>query len=118
VKRARRLGPKKVSSIRKLYSLTKEDDPRKYIVRRALKKEKRFKAPKIQRLVTDMRIRRKKVIQKIKKERLEATKKSGDEYKKIMDARKLKAKAEKQQRKKSEGKKEAPAAKAAPAPKV
>jgi small subunit ribosomal protein S6e len=110
VKRARRLGPKKVSSIRKLYSLTKEDDPRKYIVRRPSKNGKRFKAPKIQRLVTDTRIRRKKVIQKIKQERLDATKKSLGEYKKLIEARKAKLKAEAKSRKKSEGQKAAAAA--------
>lgn len=52
----RRLGPKRASHIRKLFNLTKEDDVRKYIIKRplALKegKKQRFQAPKIQRLVT------------------------------------------------------------------
>lgn len=52
----RRLGPKRASKIRKLYSLSKEDDVRKYVVRRPLPKKEgkkqHFKAPKIQRLVT------------------------------------------------------------------
>lgn len=52
----RRLGPKRASKIRKLYNLGKEDDVRRYVVRRPLPKKEgkkqRFKAPKIQRLVT------------------------------------------------------------------
>lgn len=52
----RRLGPKRASHIRKLFNLTKEDDVRKYVIKRplALKegKKQRFQAPRIQRLVT------------------------------------------------------------------
>jgi len=55
----RRLGPKRASKIRKLFNLSKEDDVRKYVIRRELapkekngKTYKRSKAPKIQRLVT------------------------------------------------------------------
>lgn len=55
------MGPKRASHIRKLYQLEKTDDVRKFVVKRQVKKGK--KAPKIQRLVTSERIRRKKVIQ-------------------------------------------------------
>lgn len=53
----RRLGPKRASHIRKLFNLTKEDDVRKYIIKRPLtlkegKTKQRYQAPKIQRLVT------------------------------------------------------------------
>lgn len=52
----RRLGPKRASHIRKLFDLSKEDDVRKYIIKRPLPlkegKKQRFQAPKIQRLVT------------------------------------------------------------------
>lgn len=52
----RRLGPKRASHIRKLFALSKEDDVRKYVIKRplALKegKKQRFQAPRIQRLVT------------------------------------------------------------------
>lgn len=52
----RRLGPKRASHIRKLFNLSKEDDVRKYVIKRplALKegKKQRYQAPKIQRLVT------------------------------------------------------------------
>lgn len=52
----RRLGPKRASHIRKLYNLTKDDDVRKYVIKRKLPekegKKARFQAPRIQRLVT------------------------------------------------------------------
>lgn len=51
----RRLGPKRASKIRKLFNLTKDDDVRRFVVKRPIQKEgkkERFKAPKIQRLVT------------------------------------------------------------------
>ena len=52
----RRLGPKRASNIRKLYNLGKEDDVRQYVVKRPLpekdNKKAKFKAPKIQRLIT------------------------------------------------------------------
>lgn len=51
----RRLGPKRASKIRKLFNLTKQDDVRRFVVKRPIQKEgkkERFKAPKIQRLIT------------------------------------------------------------------
>lgn len=52
----RRLGPKRASHIRKLFNLTKDDDVRKYVIKRPLAikegKKPRFQTPKIQRLVT------------------------------------------------------------------
>jgi len=64
----RRLGPKRASKIRKLFNLGKEDDVRKFVIRKFLPerdgKKARSKAPKIQRLVTPItlqRRRRKKV---------------------------------------------------------
>jgi len=62
-----RLGPKRANKIRKLFNLTKEDDVRKYVVRRELPqkpgkegKKPRTKAPKIQRLITPVRLQRKR----------------------------------------------------------
>ena len=63
-----RKGPKRASHIRKLFNLTKEDDVRKYVVRRTVERKNakegksttRSKAPKIQRLVTDLRRAHKK----------------------------------------------------------
>lgn len=51
----RLLGPKRASKIRKLFDLTKDDDVRRFVVRRKVSKagkKDRFKAPKIQRLLT------------------------------------------------------------------
>jgi small subunit ribosomal protein S6e len=57
----RRLGPKRASKIRKLFNLSKEDDVRHYVIKRTLpakegKSKQRFKAPKIQRLITPVAI--------------------------------------------------------------
>ena len=93
VKRARSLGPKRASSIRKLYKLEKTDDVRKFVVRKTTKCGKK-KAPRIQRLVSYDRIRRKKVIRKIFVERLTATKKAVSDYKKLMQDYRSKKKAE------------------------
>ena len=53
----RRLGPKRASKIRKLFNLTKQDDVRRFVVKRPIQKEgkkERFKAPKIQRIITPL----------------------------------------------------------------
>jgi ribosomal protein S6E (S10) len=60
----KRLGPKRASKIRKMFNLTKDDDVRKYVIRRELPakegKKPRTKAPKIQRLVTPVVLQRKR----------------------------------------------------------
>jgi len=51
----RRLGPKRASNLRKLFNLSRDDDVRKFVVRRKVSKagkKDRFKGPKIQRLIT------------------------------------------------------------------
>merc|ERR1712008_254053 len=52
----RRLGPKRASKIRKLFNLTKDDNVCQYVIKRPLPakegKKPQFKAPKVQRLVT------------------------------------------------------------------
>jgi len=61
-------GPKRATKIRRLFNLTKEDDVRKYVVRKIVPPKNpdhpnaktRSKAPKIQRLVTPMRLQRKR----------------------------------------------------------
>jgi len=58
--RPRRLGPKRASNIRKLFNLQKEDDVRKYVVRRQIEGKKKVKAPKIQRLITAQALQRKR----------------------------------------------------------
>ncbi|VDD90268.1 unnamed protein product [Enterobius vermicularis] len=61
----RRLGPKRASKIRKLFNLSKDDDVRKYVIRRKLPEKdgkERSKAPKIQRLTTPIYLQRKRRI--------------------------------------------------------
>lgn len=102
VSRAR--GPKRASKIRKLFNLGKEDDVRKYVVRRPLKlkegKKEKFRAPKIQRLVTPIRLQRKRQEIAEKKRRADRKKQMSSEYAKLL-AQYLK---EKRERKRSESK--------------
>jgi small subunit ribosomal protein S6e len=84
--RPRRRGPKRASYIRKVFALRKKDDVRKYIVKREVKKGDKtlYKSPRIQRLITEKRIRRKKLA---KKGKLEAYKRGKDErqkYEKVL----------------------------------
>jgi small subunit ribosomal protein S6e len=99
----RRLGPKRASKIRKLFNLSKEDDVRKYVIRRELPvkegkeaKKKRTKAPKIQRLVTPRTLQRKRHILALKKRRLVKNKTEAAEYAKLL-AQRNKEKREKRQ---------------------
>jgi len=97
----KRLGPKRATRIRKLFALKKEDDVRRFVIRRKIEKEGkpvRFKAPRIQRLVTDARLRRKRLYKASKKLRWETTKKAvADYHKKLDDFKKKKALAHKQE---------------------
>jgi len=88
----RRLGPKRASKIRKLFNLKKEDDVRKYVIRRELpakegKNKKRTKAPKIQRLVTPERLQRKRRILALKKRRATKNKTEAAEFAKLVAQR-------------------------------
>jgi small subunit ribosomal protein S6e len=59
----RRLGPKRASKIRKLFNLNKDDDVRKFVIRRTVQKgdkKPKQKAPRIQRLITPQRLQRKR----------------------------------------------------------
>lgn len=94
-----RLGPKRATKIRKLFSLTKEDDVRKYVLRRLAvpKKEGKkgeWKAPKIQRLITPVRLQRKRHLLAVKKRKAEASKEAAAEYAKLLALR-MKEKREK-----------------------
>jgi len=84
--RPRRLGPKKVSSIRTAFALRKKDDVRRYVVRREIKREDKtfYKSPKIQRLVTEKRMRRKVVNSRNKKNFWKATKEAHQAYEKLL----------------------------------
>uniref|UniRef100_A0A2I2Z285 40S ribosomal protein S6 n=1 Tax=Gorilla gorilla gorilla TaxID=9595 RepID=A0A2I2Z285_GORGO len=89
----RRLGPKRASRIRKLFSLSKEDDVRHCVVRKPLNKEgkkPRTKAPKIQRLVTP------RVLQH-KRRRIALKKQQAAEYAKLSAKRMKEAKEKRQE---------------------
>jgi small subunit ribosomal protein S6e len=100
----RRLGPKRASKIRKLFNLSKEDDVRKYVIRREIPvkegktaKGKRTKAPKIQRLVTPQTIQRKRHRLALKKERTEKNKAEAAEYAKLLAQRNKERREKRQQ---------------------
>jgi small subunit ribosomal protein S6e len=76
----RRLGPKRANKIRKLFNLTKSDDVRKFVIRREAGKTK--KAPKIQRLVTPLRLQRKRSIRNSKVRKAIEMKSARAEYEK------------------------------------
>merc|ERR1712087_223623 len=84
----RRLGPKRASKIRKLFALSKEDDVRKYVIRRELSakgdKKPGSKAPKIQRLVTPISLQRKRHRMAIKKARQTKAKTEAAAYQKLL----------------------------------
>lgn len=85
----RRRGPKRANNIRKMFGLTKADDVRKFVVKReVVKGDKTYvKRPKIQRLITDRRLRRKQVVKNIRKERTEASKVAKENYEKLVHVR-------------------------------
>jgi len=100
-KQPKRLGPKRATRIRKLFALKKDDDVRRFVIRRKIEKEGkpvRFKAPKIQRLITDERLRRKRLYKANKKARWERTRQAVEDYQKVVDEyRKKKAAAHKEE---------------------
>jgi len=100
----RRLGPKRASKIRKLFNLSKQDDVRKYVIRREIPvkegkeaKGKRTKAPKIQRLVTPRTLQRKRHRVAVKKQRVEKHKIEAGEYAKLLAQRNKEAREKRQQ---------------------
>lgn len=84
--RPRRLGPKRASKIRALFNLEKEDDVRNYVIRRTIEKngKKSSKAPKIQRLVTPLRLQRKRRWQAEKRSRWEKSVEQAEEYAQLL----------------------------------
>jgi len=111
----KRLGPKRATKIRKLFALNKDDDVRRFVIRRKIEKEGkpvRTKAPKIQRLVTDDRLRRKRVYKAHKKARWERTRQAQADYQKVLEEYRKKKAA--QHREEVAHRKEAAHAKHAP----
>lgn len=90
----RRLGPKRASKIRKLFALSKEDDVRKYVIRRDIPPKEgkegakpKSKAPKIQRLVTAQSLIRKRKRADRKKSSILASRAAAAEYEKLLALR-------------------------------
>jgi len=86
----RRLGPKRATRIRKLFNLSKEDDVRKYAIRRKIEKDGKkpvSKAPKIQRLVTPRRLQRKRAHVTEIRHRYEKTRKEAETYNALLALR-------------------------------
>jgi len=88
----KRLGPKRATKIRRFFSLSKEDDVRKFVIRREVQPKKEgakpyTKAPKIQRLVTPQRLQHKRHRVALKRRRAENAKDAANEYAKILHNR-------------------------------
>ncbi|OAD58204.1 40S ribosomal protein S6 [Eufriesea mexicana] len=96
----RRLGPKRASKIRKLFNLSKEDDVRRFVVKRPIQKEgkpARSKAPKIQRLITPLTLQRKRHRLALKRRRSLARKQQAAEYARLLAQRQKEAKNRRQE---------------------
>jgi len=91
VNKPRRLGPKRATRIRRLFNLDKNDDVRKYVIRRKIENAKSkkpvFKAPKIQRLVTPRRLQHKRQQKALIKSRYEKTRTESAAFQELVAAR-------------------------------
>jgi len=69
--KSRRLGPKRASKIRAMFNLEKTDDVRKFVIKREVEKngKTRVKSAKIQRLVTPLKLQRKRAKKAFKVDR-------------------------------------------------
>jgi len=108
----RTLGPKRASKLRKLFNLTKKDDVRKFVIKHKVTIGKKTpkptiiqRGPKIQRLITPERIRRKALVHKRTNER--KSKRHGERasYEKLLNKRKTSEETEKNKKVKVEEKK-------------
>ncbi|ODQ55750.1 hypothetical protein SAICODRAFT_16794 [Saitoella complicata NRRL Y-17804] len=93
----KRLGPKRASKIRKFFNLSKEDDVRKFVIRREVQpknaeKKAYTKAPKIQRLVTPRTLQHKRHRLALKRRRAEAQKEAASAYADLLTKRVTEAK--------------------------
>ncbi|KIW16184.1 40S ribosomal protein S6-B [Exophiala spinifera] len=88
----KRLGPKRATKIRRFFGLSKQDDVRKFVIRREVIPKKEgakpyTKAPKIQRLVTPQRMQHKRHRIALKRRRAEASKDAANEYAQLLAKR-------------------------------
>jgi small subunit ribosomal protein S6e len=96
----KRLGPKRATKIRRFFGLSKDDDVRKYVIRREVTpkgegKKPYTKAPRIQRLVTPQRLQHKRHRIALKRRQAEKVKDEASEYAAILAKRVTEAKAAK-----------------------
>mmetsp|Transcript_6508 Transcript_6508/g.9805 ORF Transcript_6508/g.9805 Transcript_6508/m.9805 type:complete len:244 (+) Transcript_6508:113-844(+) len=90
-----RLGPKRANNIRRLFNLTKEDDVRKYVIKRTFTNKagkEVTKSPKIQRLITPQVVQRKRRRAAVAKRTQERHMKEEQEYQKLYQQRMKEAK--------------------------
>ncbi|KAJ1915494.1 40S ribosomal protein S6 [Tieghemiomyces parasiticus] len=85
----KRLGPKRASKIRRMFNLSKDDDVRKYVIRREVKpatdgKPARTKAPKIQRLVTPITLQRERRRVALKRRQQQKLRQQAQEYQQLL----------------------------------
>merc|ERR1712152_10250 len=103
----RRLGPKRASKIRKLFNLSKEDNVCQYVIKRPLPvkegKKQKFKAPKVQRLVTPIMLQRKRHRIAMKRKRSEKNIIAQAEYAKLLAQRQREAKDAKEAKRRKTG---------------
>jgi len=89
----KRLGPKRATKIRRFFNLSKDDDVRKYVVRREVTSAKKenakpyMKAPKIQRLVTPVRLQRRRHLHSLKTRRIERQREQKAEFDSLISKR-------------------------------
>jgi len=98
VSHPKRLGPKRATKIRRFFGLSKDDDVRKFVIRREVQPTKEgakpyTKAPKIQRLVTPQRLQHKRHRIALKRRRYEASKDAAAEYAQLLHKRVAQEKA-------------------------
>jgi small subunit ribosomal protein S6e len=96
----RRLGPKRASRLRKLFNLSKDDDVRRFVVRRDVVNKKdetktKSKAPKIQRLITPQALQRKRHIRALRNRAQAKAKLEAAQYRHMLAERAKEAKARK-----------------------
>jgi len=87
VDRPNKLGPKRRNNIIKTFALDKKkDDVRKYVVAREIKRKDKtfYKSPKIQRLISETRLRRKHTIKAETVNRNKTTRESVEKYEKLL----------------------------------
>lgn len=102
VTQPKRLGPKRASKIRRFFNLSKEDDVRKFVIRREVVPKKEgakpyTKAPKIQRLVTPERLQRKRRLRVLKIRQQEKQREAAAEYAEVLAKRVAEAKQHKKE---------------------